>query len=63
MKKGFPVFLVLMFLFSMACRAGERAEHPTCAVYPFLPDPGYYQDLIERRWAQIEPDLPLVRAE
>ena len=63
MKKGFTVFLALMILFITACCAGEGANRLTCAVYPFLPDPAYDQKLIERRWAQMESDLPLVRAE
>ncbi len=63
MKKGFIVFLALIILFITACCAGEGADHLTCAVYPLLPDPAYDQELIERRRAQIEPDLPLVRAE
>lgn len=63
MKKGFTVFLALMILFITACCAGEGADRLTYAVYPLLPDPAYYQELIERRRAQMEPDLPLIRAE
>ena len=35
----------------------------TYAVFPYLPDVGYYQELIERRWAELEPDIRLIRAE
>ncbi len=35
----------------------------TYAVFPYLPDAGYYRELIERRWAELEPDIRLVRAE
>ena len=34
----------------------------TYAIFPYLPDPGYYQELIEGRWAEAEPDIQLVRA-
>lgn len=63
MKKGFTVFLALMILFITACCAGEGADRLTYAVYPLLPDPAYYQELIEHRWAEIEPYLSPVRAE
>ncbi len=63
MKKGFTVFLALMILFCAACCAGEGADCLTYAIYPLLPDPAYDQELIERRWAEVEPDIPLVRAE
>ncbi len=46
------------------CCAGEDAvKSLTYAVYPYLPDVGYYQELVERRWAEIEPEIELVRAE
>ncbi len=63
MKKGFTVFPALMILFITACCAGEGADRLNCAVYSFLPDPAYDQELIERRRAEIEPDFPLIRAE
>ena len=53
----------MMISLTMAACAQERADGLTYAVYPYLPDPGYYQEIIERRWAEIEPDTPLVRAE
>ena len=55
-----------MFFCCVFCGAGfgeERVETLTYAVYPYLPDTGYYQELIERRWAELEPDIRLVRAE
>lgn len=35
----------------------------TYAFFPYIPDAGYYQEIIEKRWAEIEPDIELVRAE
>ncbi len=43
--------------------AEERIDSLTYAVFPYLPDAEYYQELIERRWAEVEPDIHLVRAE
>ena len=35
----------------------ERADTLTYAVFPYLPDMEYYQELIEERWAELEPDI------
>ena len=43
--------------------AEKRIDSLTYAVFPYLPDAEYYQELIERRWAEVEPDIHLVRAE
>ena len=32
-------------------------------MFPYLPDIEYYQEIIETRWAEIEPDIQLIRAE
>ena len=40
----------------------ERVDTLTYAVFPYLPDIEYYQELIEERWAKLEPDIELVRA-
>ena len=61
MKKLFAAILLLIF-----CAAGGAEGDVmtlTYAVFPYLPDPGYYQELVERRWAEVEPDIQLIRAE
>ena len=55
------ILLITVFL-SKAC--GETpVETLTYAVYPYLPDVGYYQQIIENRWFELEPDIKLIRAE
>ena len=63
MKKVFATVVALMMILCSACCAEARVDALTYAVFPYLPDPGYYQQIIERRWAEVEPDIPLVRAE
>lgn len=63
MKKGFTTVVALTMILCTACCAEARVDALTYAVFPYLPDPGYYQRIIERRWAEVEPDIPLVRAE
>ena len=63
MKKGLALIALLAGLLCGAGFCEERVETLTYAVYPYLPDTEYYQELIERRWAEIEPDIRLVRAE
>ncbi len=63
MKKGFAAAVLLVMLFCVSGLGEERVETLTYAVYPYLPDTEYYQELIEKRWAEIEPDIRLVRAE
>ena len=53
---------VLMILFSSCEREGD-VDSLTYAVFPYLPDTEYYQELIEKRWSELEPDIKLVRAE
>ena len=52
MKKAFKVIMTIMslmlFPYMTAC-ATEHVDSLTYAVYPYLPDPGYYQEIIERR--------------
>lgn len=63
MKKSLKIILLIsLFLCLSACR-GQRVESLTYAVYPYLPDSENYQELIEKRWAEIEPDIKLIRAE
>ncbi|MBR4347103.1 MAG: hypothetical protein IKP75_09280 [Oscillospiraceae bacterium] len=57
-----PIGVSLLVLFLTSCGKG-RADTLTYAVYPYLPDTAYYQELIEQRWAEAEPDIGLVRAE
>ncbi len=61
MKRLLEIVILLIMLSTGAC-AENRVNTLTYAVYPYLPDAGYYQEIIERRWAEIEPDIRLVRA-
>ena len=62
MKKIFaPVFLLFTVFLTSCGRNG--VDTLTYAVFPYIPDVDYYQEIIERRWAEIEPDIELVRAE
>ena len=63
MKKVFATVVALMMILCSACCAEARVDALTYAVFPYLPDPGYYRQIIERRWAEVEPEIPLVRAE
>ena len=62
MKKWIAALVLLLAVFSASC-GNQRVDTLTYAVYPYLPDAGYYQELIERRWAEVEPNIKLVRAE
>lgn len=53
--------LLAVLLLTASC-GSERVETLTYAVFPYLPDVEYYQELVETRWAEIEPDIKLVRA-
>ena len=54
--------LLLAVLWAPCC--GETAvDTLTYAVYSYLPGAEYYQELIEQRWAEIEPDIRLIRAD
>ena len=46
----------------MSC-GRKSVDTLTYAIYPYVPDVEYYQEIIEQRWAEIEPDIELVRAE
>ena len=63
MKKVFATVVALMMILCAACCAEARVDALTYAVFPYLPDSGYYQQIIEHRWAEVEPEIPLVRAE
>ena len=63
MRKRFMTLLALLAVFCAAARGEEAVSALTYAVFPYVPDPGYYQELIEARWAEMEPEIPLIRAE
>ena len=45
----------------ISCEGKSDVDTLTYAVFPYLPDTGYYQELIEKRWSELEPDIKLVR--
>ena len=49
MKRLLAIVILLIMLSTGAC-AENRVNTLTYAVYPYLPDAGYYQEIIERRW-------------
>ena len=55
------ITLLIMVLCSSACD-WEHVDTLTYAVFPYIPDSEYYQEIIEARWAELEPDIKLVRA-
>ena len=64
LKRIAAVVLSLLILLACAACASERkVDSLTYALFPYLPDVEYYQELIERRWAEIEPEIRLVRAD
>ena len=63
MKKLCTALTVLLLFLCMTACGAESVDPLTYAVYPYLPDAEYYQQLIERRWAELEPDIQLVRAQ
>ena len=62
-KKCFTAFILLIMAFSMTACTQRPVDTLTYAVFPYLPDVEYYQEIIETRWAEIEPDIRLVRAD
>ena len=62
MKRWFAIVLLLLVSSGAAC-SGETVDALTYAVFPYVPDVEHYQEIVERRWAEIEPDIRLVRAE
>ncbi len=63
MKKWLAAILLLFTVWEVSSAEDSGIDSLTYAVFPYLPDPVYYQELIESRWAEIEPDIPLVRAD
>ena len=62
MRKILLASFLLSVVFLTSCRKNS-VDKLTYAVFPYLPDTEYYQEIIEQRWAEIEPDIELVRAE
>ncbi len=62
-KRLMAVVLLAVLLFCAPAGGEEPADTLTYAVYPYLPDAAYYRELIEARWAELEPGIRLVRAE
>ena len=50
MKKTLAAITALMLLVCAASLAEVPVDTLTYAVFPYLPDAGYYQELIEQRW-------------
>ena len=55
------VSLFSLFTFIIVSYCNDGVDTLTYAVFPYIPDAGYYQEIIEQRWAKIEPDIELVR--
>ena len=62
MKKNLVCVILLLSLFLTSCRK-TGVDSLTYAVFSYIPDAGYYQEIIEKRWAELEPDIELVRAD
>lgn len=62
MKQLIAVIVLLLLACDVSCSA-ENVDTLTYALYTYLPDAAYYQELIERRWAEIEPDIRLICAD
>ena len=60
--KKFIAAIVLLLTVS-ASYGDNRVDTLTYAVYPYIPDAEYYQEIIEQRWTEVEPNIKLVRAE
>ena len=63
MKRVSTAVMILLMILGMTAYGEERVDTLTYAVFPYLPDPAYYQELIELRWHEVEPDIQLIRAE
>ena len=62
MKRWIAIIAMILTALSAPCGA-ETVDTLTYAVFPYLPDVACYQEMIERRWAEIEPEIRLVRSE
>ena len=57
------LLLTVLMILCASCEKKSDVDTLTYAVFPYLPDTKYYQELIEKRWSELEPDIKLVRAE
>ena len=62
-KRAFTIAILLVTLLCANCYSEDHIDTLTYAVFPYLLDVTYYQEIIENRWAEIEPDIQLFRAE
>ena len=62
-KRLLVVMALLALLIYTSYAYRNTVDTLTYAVYPYLPDSEYYQELIEQRWAEVEPQIKLVRAD
>lgn len=62
MKKVLVTIFLFFTIFLVSCGKND-VDTLTYAVFTYMPDAEYYQELIEKRWAEIELDIKLVRAE
>ena|GEM_PF-1423735 len=62
-RKLFTIIILLIVLLVISACGEEHVNSLTYAVFPYLPDVEYYQEIIESRWAEVEPDIKLVRAQ
>ncbi len=63
MIRRLAVLLMCLTLLCVPCSGEDAVNTLTYAIYPYLPDVDFYQALIEQRWAEIEPDIRLVRVD
>lgn len=61
-KRYIRILLMFLMFFLASCRKKDP-DTLTYTIFPYIPQADHYQEVIERRWAQIEPDIRLVRAE
>ena len=62
MKKMIAAIAWLLTIFLASC-GKNTVDTLTYAVYPYISGVDQYCEIIEKRWAEIEPDIKLVRAE
>ena len=52
------VLLLPCFCFA-GCSGGAESDEITVALYPYLPDLEYYQELVEEEWEAVHPEITL----
>ena len=63
LKRSFAIIILFSIILCAVACGEEHVESLTYAVFPYMSDIGYYQEIIENRWAELEPDIRLERAE